>query len=89
MRVNICGSVDPSVRIDTDFVAEKLRFLKYAQVRDKTSPTWNAESLLADKGIRGEIYRVLLPKLESGDEGERETAAQALRYALSALAGEL
>ncbi len=89
VRVDLCGSIDPSVRIDTDFVAEKLRFLKYAQVRDKTSPTWNAESLLADKGIRGEVYRVLLPKLESGDEGERETAAQALRYALSALAGEL
>ena len=43
----------------------------------------------ADKGIRGEVYRTLLPKLESADPVQRDTAARALRYALSALAGEL
>ena len=89
VRVRLTGSVDPSLRIDPADAAEYIKGVKYAQVRDETSPTWNAGWLAADKGIRGEVYRTLLPKLESADPVQRDTAARALRYALSALAGEL
>ena len=89
VRVRLTGSVDPSLRIDPADAAEYIKGVKYVQVRDETSPTLNAGWLAADKGIRGEVYRTLLPKLESADPAQRDTASRALRYALSALAGEL
>ena len=51
-------------------------------------PTWNAQFLQNDQGIRGEVYRLLLSKLEDADPAVRETGRSALRYAMAALSGE-
>ena len=88
VRITLTGSVDPSLVINTQVLSENSGKLFALEVEDSTSPTWNAEALLSDKGIRGELYKALLPGLESTDRSERERAALALRYSLAALAGE-
>ncbi|MBE6714034.1 MAG: exonuclease SbcCD subunit D [Ruminococcaceae bacterium] len=88
LRVILVGSVDPSLIINTAVLSEDALGLFHLEVVDKTSPTWNSEDLMAEGGIRGELYRVLLPKLESADENERAEGALALRYALGALNGD-
>ena len=57
------------------------------EIRDETLPLWNS-GLESDRTLRGEFYRAIRPRLESADEREREIAVRALRYALSAMAGE-
>ena len=52
-----------------------------------TLPLLDADKLSADPTLRGAFYRSLAPMLASSDESERETAARALRYGLTALAG--
>lgn len=88
LRINLFGSVSPSLVINTQTLSENKRGLFHLEIEDSTSPTWNAEGLSEDPGIRGELYRTLLPKLESADAEERERASLALRYALAALSGE-
>ncbi len=88
VRITLVGSVSPSLVINTQALSENTRGLFYLEIEDATSPTWNAELLLRDRGIRGELYRTLLPDLESEDEGKRKTAGLALRYGLAALSGE-
>lgn len=88
LRITLQGNIDPDLSIDTAALEKAGEGLAHLEVRDATAPTWNATALLQDQGIRGEIYRVLLPKLESADPAERETGSRALRYAMAALAGE-
>lgn len=87
LRVTLAGSVDPALVIDTKALAERVSASYYTEVQDDTVPVWNAEFLACDKGIRGEVYRSLLPSLESPDPKTRTRAARALRYALAALNG--
>ncbi|MBR6676090.1 MAG: DNA repair exonuclease [Clostridia bacterium] len=88
VRLILRGSVSPSLNLNVEALSEDKRGLFHLEIEDATSPTWNGDSLKNDPGIRGELYRTLLPKLESEHEEERKTASDALRYALAALAGE-
>lgn len=88
IRLILVGNVSPSLVINTAALSENTRGLFHLEIEDSTSPTWNATLLLSDRGIRGELYRTLLPDLEGEDEEKRKTAALALRYGLAALAGE-
>lgn len=88
LRVTLCGSVSPSLSINTAELAKCADVIYYTEVIDKTSPDWDSEFLSADRGIRGELYRELLPLLESADPEERKKGNRALRYALAALNGE-
>ncbi len=88
LRINLIGSVSPSLVISTEALSENTRGLFYLEIEDSTSPTWNAALLAGDRGIRGELYRTLLPDLEGEDSEKRKTAALALRYGLAALSGE-
>ena len=88
LRITLTGSVEPSLVINTEVLAEGWDRLFHLEIEDETSPTWNAADLTDDLGIRGELYRTLLPDLESADRETRDTAALALRYALAALRGE-
>lgn len=87
LRVILQGSVDPALNVNPTVLANDKKELCHLEVRDETVPTWNAALLQSDPGIRGELYRVLLPRLESADAAERRNAAAALRLALAALAG--
>ena len=88
VRIILTGSVSPSLVINTSSLSENTRGLFHLEIEDATSPTWNASLLSNDRGIRGELYRTLLPDLESEDGEKRKTAALALRYGLAALAGD-
>lgn len=79
LRVILVGSVTP------DFTPGTLAKDESITLVDRTVPTFDTDALRADPGIRGTFYRSLLPMLESGDPGKRETAAEALRLGLSAL----
>ena len=88
LRVTLCGSVDPSLVLNTKAIGESIEGFYCVEVEDETSPVWNSEYLEKDRGIRGEVYRQLSPLLESGDKEERTMGNRALRYALAALDGE-
>ena len=88
LQARLSGSVDPSLVISEAILEASFPSLAYLDLIDDTSPTFDTDSLMNDMTVRGEFYRVLLPKLNSPDAGERETAAAALRAGLSALNGE-
>ena len=88
LRVILTGSVSPSLVINTRVISENKYGVYFLEVEDCTTPTFNNEELLGDNGIRGEVYRTLLPSLESADRKTREGAALSLRYALAALEGQ-
>ena len=62
--------------------------LEYIQIEDECLPFVDGEYLERDTTIRGELYRVLRPKLMSGDAKERATAIKALRIGLAAIDGK-
>ena len=85
-RIDLCGAVAPGTRLPLGARAEE--FGIYAlDVRDRTSPTWEAEYLERDMSAKGKLYRILLPRLTEGTPEERACAAAALRVGLAALDG--
>ena len=88
LRIVLVGAVSPSLVINTKVIGENRYGVYFLEAEDATTPTFNNEELLSDNGIRGEVYRTLLPALESEDKEERESASLSLRYALAALAGQ-
>ncbi len=57
------------------------------KLKNETLPVYNAEALASDMTLRGELYRVLLPKINSMSIEEKLTAAHALQIGLSAIDG--
>lgn len=88
LRVILKGEVSPDLVILCD-EAEKAcgEGLYRIEVIDETVPFLSASELREDKSIRGEVFRLLSPKMESEDPAVRDEATDALRYALAALAG--
>lgn len=87
LRVVLTGSVPSSysvgkVRIET---APSLSHLALLQIKNNSSADFDLEYLENDMTVRGEIYRQLLPQLNSADERERIRASLALKFALAAL----
>lgn len=87
LRVTLKGSVAPSLIVDTDALAAGFDGLFSLEVRDETTPIISAAELMGDRTVRGEFYRMLLPRLESADPRERRVAAMALREGLAAMSG--
>ena len=59
--------------------------LYFFELVDKTMPLHNTQSFKRDMSVKGELYRQLLPMLESTDEEERLLGARAFREGLAAL----
>ena len=87
LRVILSGSVPSSYSVGKARIESSPAFSRLAllQVRDNTSANFDLEYLEADMTVRGEIYRQLLPALNSADERERTKASLALKFALAAL----
>lgn len=83
LRVILTGSIPLSLSLKA--LNGESYGLNYIEYKDHTTPTYNSEFLLKDMTIKGELYRYLLPMLTDGTTEERETAARALKVALSAL----
>ena len=62
--------------------------LEYLEFDDRTLPFLDGEYLERDTTLRGELYRVLRPKLMSDDAEERAVALKALRIGLAAIDGK-
>jgi len=77
LRVVLSGSVPPALKLSLSDFGDNA-----AELVDDTSPTFDAEYLKNDPGIRGAFYRELLPLLESDDPEKRRVAAEALRLGL-------
>lgn len=88
LRICAKGSVPAPLFRDPASVRASIPSLGGLEILDRTVPDYQAEILQNDPTIRGEFYRVLLPKLTSQTPEEREDAARALRYGLSALSGD-
>ncbi len=87
LRVRLTGNVAGDLRMSKSFLVSQFPSLFCLDLIDATVPLLDAEELAGDPTIRGAFYRSLAGMLTSSDPKERETAALALRYGLSALAG--
>ena len=87
LRVVLCGSIPPDYtpnekRIES--MAQELGIL-LLQIRNECVSNFDLDYLESDMSVRGEIYRRLLPLLNSDDENERMKGSLALKFALASL----
>ena len=88
LRLTLVGETDLTFSPDMSMVRTLLSDkLTYAEAEDKTAPRIDTEALESDYTLRGEVYRILRPALESADFEQRRIAAGALRVALLAIEG--
>ena len=88
LSLRLTGVAAQSLVIDTEALESDPCGLFFLRVEDATLPALDFAALENDITITGELYRSLKPSLESDDPRTREVGIRALRYALSALAGE-
>lgn len=86
LRVVLEGYVDPRFVIQSHLESDAFG-LYFFDMIDKTLPLFGTERLARDMSVGGEIYRRLLPMMQSEDEEERLIAANAFRVGLAALEG--
>lgn len=84
LYLEFTGSIDPRFIIPGNLGSDAFELYSF-EMKDKTLPLYNTESFKRDMSIKGELYRQLLPMLESKDEEERLLAARAFREGLAAL----
>lgn len=90
LRVRLGGVADDALLRDICGRAQELCEscgLAELEFIDETMPLLDGEYLERDTTLRGELYRILLPKLTSADETERRTALRALRIGIAAIDG--
>ncbi len=86
LRVILEGYTPPRFSVSKNLDSEAFG-LYYFDLVDKTSPLYGTEHLKRDMTVKGEVFRTLLPLMESDDEEERLVASAAFRAALAALEG--
>ena len=84
LRVVLVGEADANLLSGIEGLGDELMFF---EMKDKTYPKLDLVALKGDSTLRGEIYRELLPLLESDSPEERRMAAMALKVALLAVDG--
>lgn len=87
LRVILCGTVSEDCVIDPDNLSAVCGNIGMLDIRDETLPMPDENFLEHDITLRGELYRTLLPKIQSGTPEERKTAAEALRIGLAVMDG--
>lgn len=88
LRVRLVGRISPEITLRPEKLTAYAFGVFYLEVEDASVPLLDYEELKNDISIRGAFFRELLPLLESENEEERRTAADALRYGLAALDGD-
>lgn len=88
LMLTLKGAVSPSLVINIDALEKRLNGVFAIEISDMTTPLENVDELRCDVTVKGQFYRELEPLMESGTEAEKRLAEAALRYGLSALAGE-
>lgn len=87
LRVVLTGAIpsDYTPNLNRIISAEQFDKLALLQVKDNCTSSFDLDYLERDMTVRGEIYRRLLPALNSPDDNERKKASLALKFALAAL----
>ena len=87
LRVYLVGAISSEYELNTVRIASSpsLTGVGLLQIKNECVANYDLEHLKADMTVRGEVYRKLLPMLESSDGEERQRAALALKFALAAL----
>lgn len=84
LRVELIGYISPRFIVPKNLGSDAFGLYSF-DIIDKTMPLFGTEPLKRDMTVKGEIFRKLLPMLESEDESERLIAARAFREGLAAL----
>ncbi len=84
LQLELTGNIDPRFIIPKNLGSDAFELYFFA-LCDKTMPLHNTQSFKRDMSVKGELYRQLLPMLESDNEEERLLAARAFREGLAAL----
>ncbi|MBO4423497.1 MAG: DNA repair exonuclease [Clostridia bacterium] len=87
VRIVLRGQVPAETVISEGFIANNVSGVRYAEIEDRTEPTFDIQRYAAEPGIRGAFYRQMEPLLSEGDERRKLIAARALRAGLAALNG--
>ncbi len=89
VRAILVGDTDVEYIPSTERIAKLTNVgdLYSLEIRDDTMPLAGGAELATDMTVRGELYRILLDKMQNGDADTRRTAADALRIGLRALDG--
>ena len=87
LRIVLKGAVPSEYNVNEASLESDANFssLSLLQVRNESVANFDLEYLERDMTVRGEVYRQLLPLLNSDDDEERKKAALALKFALAAL----
>ena len=84
LYLEFTGEIDPRFIIPKNLGSEAFGLYSF-EMKDKTMPLYNTQSFKRDMSVKGELYRQLLPMLESDSEEERLLGARAFREGLAAL----
>ena len=84
LRCTLTGHIDPRFIIPSGLENDVFGLYCF-ELCDKTLPLYGTESLKRDMSVKGDLFRTLLPLLESEDEAQRIVAAKAFREGLAAL----
>ena len=87
LRLYLEGDIDPEFTISKSILKDRFKNLFEFIVVDNTSPLYDFNYLKDDPTIRGAFFNKLLPLIQNGTQEERDIAAKALRYGLSAISG--
>lgn len=87
LRVILIGAVPSSYTVNEKEICKMLakKQLALLQIKNSSVANFDLADLESDITVRGEVYRELLPLLNSSDEKERQKASLALKIALAAL----
>lgn len=86
LRVVFRGETKPGFRIPSKFEGSAFGLMIFSAV-NLTTPVLDPQ-LRRDMSAKGELYRLLEPKMSSGSDAERAAAARALTIGLTALEGK-
>ena len=84
LRVELVGELDPRFVISKNLDSEAFGLYSFDMI-DKTVPIYGTDNLRRDMSVKGELFRNLLPMLESENEDDRLVASRAFRVGLAAL----
>ena len=84
LRVELVGELDPRFVIPKNLDSEAFGLYSFDMI-DKTVPIYGTDNLRRDMSVKGELFRNLLPMLESENEDDRLVASRAFRVGLAAL----
>ena len=86
LYIELTGEIGPRFILPKNLGSDAFGLYSF-EMKDKTLPLYNTKSFRRDMSVKGELFRQLLPMLESSDEEERLVAARAFREGLAALEG--